>query len=84
MAEFCRQCSVSMFGEPYADFEGISTEADTQNKLYPIVLCESCGPCQVYHTGKCVSIDCFEKHGMKTDETSNVPTATEPVTGENE
>ena len=58
MADFCRQC----WGEPYTDdFTGLSTEVDTKNGLYAIVLCEGCGAIQVDHTGKCIS-DCIEGH----------------------
>ncbi len=58
MAEFCSQCSMSHFGTVYGDFAGLSTPADTAAGLYPVVLCEGCGPCQVDHTGLCVSKDC--------------------------
>ena len=42
------------------DLAGLSTEQDTKNGLYPVVLCESCGPIQVNHHGQCVSPDCEE------------------------
>lgn len=63
MAEFCKQCSIEIFGADYGDFVGISIEEATKAGLYPIVLCEHCGPCQVDHEGTCVSPDCYEKHG---------------------
>jgi len=62
MADFCKQCSIEMFGKDYGDFKGISSEEDTKNDLYPLVLCEGCGPIQVDHEGKCVSPDCVGKH----------------------
>jgi hypothetical protein len=65
MAEFCKQCSTDTFAEDYEDFAGMSKPEDTANKLYPVVLCEGCGPCQVDHTGKCISTDCLKKHGEK-------------------
>lgn len=63
MADFCKQCSEDIFGEDFGDMAGLSTQQDTVNKLYPVVLCEDCGPCQVDHTGTCVSLDCYKKHG---------------------
>lgn len=61
MADFCLQCSKMMgFDEP--DLAGISTEEDTKNGLYAVVLCEGCGAIQVDHTGRCVSVGCIEKH----------------------
>ena len=63
MADFCKQCSIKEFGEDFQDLAGFSTETDTKDGLFPVVMCEGCGPIQVDHTGKCVSCDCIEKHG---------------------
>lgn len=63
MADFCLQCNVDLFFGPHSDFDGLSTPEDTANGLYCVVLCEGCGPCQVDHTGYCVSRDCLERHG---------------------
>lgn len=68
MANFCLQCTTDLFGEEYAkknDFVGVSSPSDTEMGLYVTVLCEGCGPCQVDHTGRCVSKDCHERHGEK-------------------
>ncbi len=51
MADFCHQCALDTFGEDIGDLAGISTPADTKAGLFPIVLCEGCGPVQVGHTG---------------------------------
>jgi hypothetical protein len=65
MAEFCLQCNGDMFGhEVKNDFVGLSTPDDTLKGLFALVLCEGCGPCQVDHTGRCISNDCLEKHGL--------------------
>ena len=63
MADFCRRCSIETFGEDFGDLAGLSTSEDTANGLFAVVLCEGCGPTQVYHTGKCIAPDCMEKHG---------------------
>jgi hypothetical protein len=54
MADFCKQCSITIFGDDFGDGEGISTEADTTNGLFASFLCENCGITQVDHTGKCI------------------------------
>jgi hypothetical protein len=66
MADFCRQCTIKVLGMDgdKNDLKGLSTLADTEKELYPVVLCEGCGPIQVDHTGKCVSTDCIEKHNI--------------------
>jgi hypothetical protein len=62
MADFCVQCAKRHnFG--INDLAGLSRPEDTEAGLYPVVLCEGCGPCQVDHEGNCVSPDCDEKHG---------------------
>lgn len=65
MAEFCRQCLLEDFGEDLGDLKGLSTEKDTKNNLYCVVICEGCGVIQVDHLGNCVSEDCYRKHGAK-------------------
>ncbi len=63
MADFCNQCCKDMGFPTGVDLAGLSTEEDTKKGLYPVVLCEGCGPIQVDHLGNCVSSDCLEKHG---------------------
>jgi hypothetical protein len=63
MADFCKQCSEATFGEDFGDMKGLSTEEDTRNDLFAMVLCERCGHTLVDHTGLCVSPHCVEKHG---------------------
>jgi len=56
MAEFCRQCSIDVFGEDSEDFKGLSTPEDTENEMYCVVLCEGCaGMIQVDHEGNRVT-----------------------------
>lgn len=66
MANFCKQCTLDLFGPDMPnDMAGISTEEDTKDGLFACVLCEDCGPCQVDHTGKCISEDCYKEHGKQ-------------------
>lgn len=51
MAEFCKNCGIEMWGFDNQDWAGVSTPEDTEKGLYAPVLCESCGPCLVDHTG---------------------------------
>lgn len=63
MADFCKQCSIDHFGHDCEDLSGLSTEEDTEEGRYAVVLCEGCGPTQVDHTGTCISTDCIFGHG---------------------
>lgn len=63
MADFCAQCSKEIFGEDSGDLAGISKLNDEAKGLYPIVLCEGCGPIMVDHAGNCISSDCLKNHG---------------------
>lgn len=58
MADFCKQCSIDTFAEDFGDLANIANEGSTV-----ITLCEGCGPCEVDHSGRCVSTDCLKKHG---------------------
>ena len=51
MADFCHRCALDTFGEDIGDLAGLSTPDDTRAGLFPIVLCEGCGPIQVDHAG---------------------------------
>jgi hypothetical protein len=55
MADFCKQCSVDMFGEDFGEFR---RESDDENLAW-LVLCEGCGPVQVNRRGECISGDCL-------------------------
>lgn len=62
MADFCAQCSVDTFGKDFGDMNALSKAEDTAAGIYPVVLCEGCGPIQVDHEGRCVSPDCAFDH----------------------
>ena len=62
MADFCKQCSIDMFGDDFGDLAGLSKASDTRKGLYCTVICEGCGCIQVDHEGNCISKDCLKKH----------------------
>lgn len=62
MARFCAQCSIEIFTEDFGDFANLSRPIDTLFGLYPLVLCEDCGPTQVDHTGTCIFHE-LDQHG---------------------
>ena len=64
MADFCKQCSLDMFDEDFGDLAGLSTIEHTARQEFAVALCEGCGPCQVDHTGTCISSDCLKHHGI--------------------
>lgn len=57
MADFCKACSIEVFGEDFGEHKGLSTAEDTANGLYCVGICESCGVTQVDHEGVCIG-DC--------------------------
>lgn len=69
MADYCKQCSMDIFGEDFKELAGISSEENTKNGLFASVICEGCGFIQVDHEGNCVTENCSEKdkpgHGVK-------------------
>jgi hypothetical protein len=67
MADFCRQCSVSVLGiddqDYFGDLSGLISEEEVKTGLGACVICEGCGFVRVDHTGKCLGgPDCMEGH----------------------
>lgn len=52
MADFCNECAVLIGFEP-GDMAGLCDPG-----MWRLVLCESCGPIYVDHTGRCMTEDC--------------------------
>ena len=62
MADFCRQCSLDLFGQDAGDLRGLGGKDD--KPLEPgegyLVICEGCGPTLVNKDGECIAEDCLE------------------------
>jgi len=70
MADFCKQCSIKLFGEDCRDL----AKGEDERKLnhWEIVLgygwsvlCEGCGFILVDDDGGCISFNCIRKHNVK-------------------
>lgn len=59
MANFCRQCSIDMFGRDFKELAGDTTEEQTKHGIVANVICEGCGFIQVNHLGECVTKNCL-------------------------
>jgi hypothetical protein len=78
MAEYCKQCSIRIFGEDTGEMAGLSTSEDTNNGMYAQALCEGCGPTLVDHEGTCRYIDCLHKHGAAEEKPATLLNLTAP------
>ena len=57
MADFCKDCSLAMFGEDFGDLAKLMP-ADKYNEDHgALALCECCGPIVVDIDGKRLSLD---------------------------
>lgn len=54
MADFCRQCSIEMFGVDAGDLRGLNKEATLTNETGFPTICEGCGYNLVDHMGQCL------------------------------
>ena len=63
MADFCKACSLEMFGEDFRELAEITTPEDTARGQFAVVICEGCAGSLVDHEGVCQG-DCMElEHG---------------------
>lgn len=53
MADFCKQCSIELFGEDFKDLAELVTEEEEAKHFVVTVLCEGCGPTDVNRAGEC-------------------------------
>jgi hypothetical protein len=75
VADFCKQCSIDLFGEDTGDLRGITTPEAWAEGRAAVVICEGCGFIQVDPDGNCVSKDCLCRgepgHGLPGLEEEN-------------
>lgn len=68
MADFCRACSLEIFGSDFRELAEITGREEWEQGRACTVLCESCGAIQVDPDGNCVSENCLEAgkdgHGL--------------------
>jgi hypothetical protein len=63
MADFCKQCSLKIFGEDFGELANLLTEEEEKDGKFIVCLCEECGYAIVDKSGACHSSLCSEKHG---------------------
>lgn len=51
MADFCKKCSIAVWGEDTKDLAGLITAEQSAEGLKVAVICEGCGPIFVDHNG---------------------------------
>jgi len=67
MADFCKQCSIELFGKDFKDLANITKQASWARGRSSVVICEGCGPIQVDPSGNCISNDCNKRHHKPTE-----------------
>lgn len=67
MADFCKQCSLELFGKDYGDLAKLLPEDQFTWDTGASTICEGCGWITVDYEGKCCAISC-EKHGKENTE----------------
>lgn len=68
MADFCRQCSIEIFGEDYEDLKDLGPRDQLKPGEGWLALCEGCGSTVVDNEGNCIATNC-PIHGKRTEET---------------
>lgn len=54
MADYCKQCSMEIFGEDFRELASIVSLQEEAEGLAANVLCEACGPTKVNNAGECL------------------------------
>jgi len=58
MGDYCKSCSIKLWGKDHKELAGISTKADTDKGMFAPEICENCGHILVNHLGECVTLEC--------------------------
>ena len=68
MPDFCRACSLELFGEYDGDMDGITSQEGWARGQAGVWICEGCGPIPVDPEGNCLWPDCLRQghpgHGL--------------------
>ncbi len=59
MADYCKACSIEIFGEDYGELAGITARKDWEKGLACSVICEGCGVIHVDPDGNCATKNCL-------------------------
>lgn len=74
MADFCKQCSIELFGRDSGDLAGLSKVKLTQQEIQDgwgwQALCEHCGPTIVDDMGRCIG-ECELGHKEQLNDKTN-------------
>lgn len=65
MADFCKQCSIDVFGKDFGDMANLGPEGELGEGEGWVCLCEDCGPTIVAQDGTCIADNCIKEHGKK-------------------
>ena len=57
MADFCKECSIEMWGSDTGDLAGLITKEEVDQGMGVPVICEGCGVILVDHEGKRIDIE---------------------------
>lgn len=59
MADYCKQCSLDIFGMDYRELAGITQKEEWEQGRAASTICEGCGAIQIDPDGNCASEDCL-------------------------
>lgn len=65
MADFCKQCSIDMWGEDTGDLANLGPVDTLKPGEGWQALCEGCGPTIVDNEGTCIAYYCDRQHGAE-------------------
>ena len=78
MADFCKQCSVEIFGEDFMDLSNLGYPKKLKPGQGWAVLCEHCGFTMVDDAGICIG-QCTYNHGILVPKGGPLESTEEPT-----
>lgn len=60
MADFCKQCSIEIFGKDSQDLAGLTSPEEAAQGRFAYTICEGCGPVYLAPDGSCLG-GCLDK-----------------------